>query len=115
MDGKKKRQELVEQYKNRRPEMGVISFRCKATGESFLGTATDTKAGFNSTGCQLNMNLHPNKRLQALWNQYGADGFDLTVVEALKYDDPLEDHTEALEDLREYHLAGDPNAKKIWR
>lgn len=31
----KRRKELVEIYKNRHPEMGVISYRCKETGEAF--------------------------------------------------------------------------------
>lgn len=35
MDMKRKKQ-LLEEYKNRRPEMGVISYRCIATNESFL-------------------------------------------------------------------------------
>ncbi len=35
MDIKRKR-ELLEAYKNRHPEMGVISFHCGATGESFF-------------------------------------------------------------------------------
>ena len=95
--------------------MGVISYRCKATGEAFLGVSNDVKAGFNSVDCQLGMNMHPNKHLQALWNQYGADGFELTVAEALKYDDPLADHTEALEEMRDLLMARDPKAQKIWR
>lgn len=48
MDTKRKK-ELLQQWKNRRPEMGVISFRCKKTGESFLGISKDTKADFNRT------------------------------------------------------------------
>lgn len=38
MDMKRKKQ-LLEEYKNRRPEMGVISYRCLATNESFDHTA----------------------------------------------------------------------------
>ena len=46
---KAQKKALTEEWKNRRPEMGVISLRCKETGETFLGPAKDTKAGFNST------------------------------------------------------------------
>lgn len=42
MDTKRKK-ELLEAYKNRHPEMGVISYRCKETGEVFLGISKDTK------------------------------------------------------------------------
>lgn len=95
--------------------MGVISYRCKETGEVFFGISKDTKAGFNSTNAKLAMNYHPNKRLQELWNKYGQEGFELTVAKALKYEDPNEDHTEELEDLREQCLAANPDAGRIWR
>lgn len=111
----KRRKELIENYKNRRPEMGVISYRCKETDEEFLGISKDTKSDFNSTNLKLSANLHPNKRLQELWNKYGEEGFELTIAKELKYEDPLEDHTEELEELRELCLAANPKARKIWR
>ena len=45
MDTKKKK-EILMAYKERHPEMGVISFRCSATDEEFLTTATDIPAAF---------------------------------------------------------------------
>lgn|SRR5699024_2179174 len=111
----KRKKELLEIYKNRHPEMGVISYCCKETGEIFLGISTDTKATFNSTNMKLTSNWHPNKQLQELWNKYGADGFEQTVLKVLKYDNPHEDHTEELESLREQCLAANPNARRIWR
>lgn len=114
MDIKRKKQ-LLEDYKNRRPEMGVISYRCLATNESFLGISKDTKADFNSTGAKLAANYHPNKRLQELWNQYGLEGFELSVVKTLKYENPADDHTSELEVLREQCLAQDEQARRIWR
>lgn len=51
----KRRKELVSEWKNRHPEMGVISFKCKATDESFLGISMDTKADYNSTRFKLLM------------------------------------------------------------
>ncbi len=111
----RRRKELIELYKNRRPEMGVISYRCKETGEAFLGISKDTRADFNSTNMKLDAKMHPNKRLQELWNQYGAEGFERSVIRVLKYDDPHEDHTDKLESLREQCFAEDPNARRIWR
>lgn len=64
---------------------------------------------------KLAANWHPNKRLQELWNKYGSEGFELSVIKVLKYDDPNEDHTAELESLREQCLAADPKARKIWR
>lgn len=114
MDIKRKR-ELLEVYKNRHPEMGVISYSCKETGDAFLGISKDTKADFNSTSVKLAANLHPNKRLQDLWNKYGPESFELSVSKVLKYDDAHEDHTAKLESLREQCLAANPNARRIWR
>lgn len=114
MDIKRKR-ELIEIYKNRHPEMGVISYRCRETGELFLGISKDTSSDFNSTNMKLTANLHPNKRLQELWGKYGAEGFELSVIKVLKYDDPHEDHTAELEKLREQCFAENPNARRIWR
>ncbi len=111
----KRKKELLEIYKNRHPEMGVISYSCKETGEVFLGISKDTKSDFNSTNAKLSANLHPNKQLQELWNIYGSVGFELSVIKVLKYDDPNEDHTEKLEILREQCLAANPNARRIWR
>ncbi len=114
MDMKRKK-ELLVTYKSRHPEMGVMSYRCRETGEVFLGISKDTKSDFNSTNMKLSANWHPNKQLQELWNQYGLEGFELSVIKILKYDDPNEDHTTELESLREQCLAADPNARRIWR
>lgn len=110
-----RKKQLLEEYKNRKPEMGVISFRCSATGETFLGISKDTKADFNSTRCKLKANWHPNKRLLALWNQYGENGFELSVLKVLKYEDPGADHTDKLEELCEQCLKADSGARRIWR
>lgn len=111
----KRKKELLEAYKNRQPEMGVIAYRCKETGEVFLGISKDTKADFNSINMKLAAKWHPNKRLQELWNKYGSEGFERSVVKVLKYDDPKKDHTAELESLREQCLAADPNARRIWK
>ena len=114
MDANRKK-ELLESYQNRCPEMGVISLFCKETGESFLGISMDTKAGLNSARVKLSSGNHPNKRLLALWNQFGENGFECTVLKVLKYEDPHEDHTAELEELRESCLLANPKAEKIWK
>lgn len=111
----KRKKELLEAYKCRHPEMGVISYYCMETGEVFLGISNDTKADFNSTNFKLSANLHPNIVLQELWNKHGPKGFELSVVKVLKYDDPQEDHTEELEGLRGKCLADNPNVRRIWK
>lgn len=114
MDTRRKR-ELLESYKSRRPEMGVISYHCKETGDVFLDTSRDTKASFNSTNFKLSGGSHPNKQLQMLWNQYGSEAFELSIVKVLKYKDPHEDHTAKLEELINQCLAENPQARRVWR
>ena len=48
-------------------------------------------------------------------SRYGEEGFELSVAAVLEYEDPLEDHTEELETLRELCLAEDKNAAKLWK
>lgn len=112
---KERRKALAAEWKERRPEMGVISLRCRETGETFLGTAKDTKAGLNSARAKLSGGVHPNKRLMELWKQYGEAGFEFSVAAVLEYEDPQEDHTEELETLRELCLAEDARAVKLWK
>lgn len=110
-----RRKELLDQWKNRCPEMGVISFHCKATGESFLGASKDMPADFNGTRWKLIGGIHPNKQLQQLWNQHGEDSFEQLVIKTLKFKDPTEDYTPKLEALRDQCLEADPKARKIWK
>ena len=112
---KAQKKALTEEWKNRRPEMGVISLRCKETGETFLGPAKDTKAGFNSLRAKLSGGIHPNKRLMELWKQYGEEGFEWSVLKTLDYENPGDDHTAELEKLREQCMAEDGKAVKIWK
>lgn len=112
MDMQRKKQ-LLEEYKNRKPEMGIISLHSAATGETFLGISKDTRADFNSNRFKLAANWHPNKRLQELWNQYGENNFELSVIQVLKYEDPRADHTEELKKLLIRCLELNSDARRI--
>lgn len=109
-----RRRELMDAYKNRRPEMGIVSYQCNETGERFLACAKDTRAELNGTRFKLLSGTHPNKRLQALWQTHGEGGFTCSVIRVLKYDDPHEDQTDALNALRERCFKEDPDASPVW-
>lgn len=111
----KRRKQLLEEWKNRHPEMGVVSIRCRETGDVFLDIATDTQFAFNRPRFQLDAKMHPNKALQKLWNEYGESGFDYEVVKVLKYDNPNDDQSEKLEELLEECFAENPQAGRITR
>lgn len=42
-----KKKELLMQWKTRHPEMGVISIRCRATGETFAEISKDLQRAVN--------------------------------------------------------------------
>lgn len=110
---RQKRKELLSEYKDRHPEMGVISFQCRTTGDTFLAPAADVNARFNRIRFQLCAGQCPNRPLQALWTQYGEHDFALLVAKRLEYDDPAQDHTEELETLCELCLLENPQAKRL--
>lgn len=116
MDMKRKKQ-LLWEYKNRKPEMGILSFYCIPTKESFLGYSKDTKADINSSSFKLDANYHPNPSLQKLWNEYGKENFEVTVLEVLAYDKDgvKEDYTKELEQLLACYLEQVEHSRRLHR
>jgi len=114
MDHQRKKQ-LMWEYKNSKPEMGILSYYCKQTGDYFLGWTKDTRAGINSTTCKLNSNFHPCRNLLKQWNEYGEEGFAVTVLEVLPYEKDSEktDYTKELKELLEVCLEQTENATRI--
>jgi len=110
-----RKKQLLEEYKNRKPEKGILSFRCTPTEESFLCSSKDTKADINSNCFKLSANYHPNKRLQELWNQYGEANFEISVIRVLKYENPNDNHTEELEKLLNQCLDSNSKARRVWK
>lgn len=93
--------------------MGVVSVTRKATGEPFFGTTRDTTTWFNCHRFQLNMGSHPNRHLQALWEQYREADFEAAVVSSLKYDNVEDVTPKGLKELLELCLLEHPEAKKM--
>jgi hypothetical protein len=115
MDENKKKLLLLK-YKYRRPEMGIIYFKCISTGDIFIGISKDTKADINSNSFKLRGKLHPNHILQKMWNENGINNFEIGVLEVLPYDKndkDKDDYTKELESLYERKLRNFPNARRI--
>lgn len=115
MDENRKKQLLLK-YKYRKPEMGIIYFKCISTKDIFIGISKDTKADINSNSFKLGGNLHPNPILQKMWDDYGRDNFEIGVLEVLPYeekDKDKDDYTKELESLYERNLRNLPNARRI--
>ncbi|MBP1924776.1 hypothetical protein J2Z76_000629 [Sedimentibacter acidaminivorans] len=115
MDENRKKKLLLK-YKYRKPEMGIIYFKCISTGDIFIGISKDTKADINSSSFKLGCNLHSNHKLQKMWNDNGMDDFEIGVLEVLPYDEKdkdKDDYTKELESLYERKLRSLPNARRI--
>ena len=107
---KDRKKELREQYNNRHPDMGVVTWRC---GEDiWVMTATDAKAVYNGMSFQLKLGSWPNKELQNAYNA-NPDGFVWTLEKELEYDDLSEDHSEDLEIMLMEFMEEHPNAKPM--
>ena len=57
--------------------------------------------------------LHSNKQLQELWDRYGENEFEYSVLEVLKYENLEDDQTENLLELLECCMIEMPNARRI--
>lgn len=109
------RKAMIDAYKNRTPDMGIIALVCKETGEAFLGASTDIHADFNSIRVKLKSGFHPNRKLLNLWKQYGEEDFDFVILEKVEYKDDTVDYRQKLEDMREEMIEKNPDYFKIWK
>ena len=85
----KQRRELVRQYKQSGPVMGVYAIRNLATGRVLLGAGLNAEGALNRHRFELQLKTHRNAALQADWNALGAEAFRFELVDRLKKkDDP---------------------------
>jgi len=81
------KKELKEQYKQMKPDMGIIMFKCKASQKAYLVCSKNIKGDINSLTFQLNLGSYNIcNNLQNDWKKYGENGFEITVLELLQYD-----------------------------
>ena len=78
-----RKKELKEQYKLTPTPMGIYQIRNLANGKVFVGAALNLPGILTSNRLQLSSGGHPNKRLQAEWNEFGGEGFAFEVLDEL--------------------------------
>ncbi|CEP80642.1 GIY-YIG nuclease family protein [Paraclostridium sordellii] len=81
-----RKKELLQQYKEMKPEMGVYMFKSKKTNTVYLSYDKNIKATINGDRFKLNLNSHRCKKLQKDWNENKEENFEITIVEVLPYD-----------------------------
>ena len=91
------RKALLREYKAARRPAGVYQVRNTVTGRIYAGITPDLPGMLNRQGFQLEMGSHPDKTLQADWNELGAGAFEIGVLEELEQpEDPGYDPAEDL-------------------
>ncbi len=99
MDRKK---QLKEQYKQMKPDMGIFIIRSKSNNKYHLRVTQNLKGVMNSTKFQLNANGYQNEELQNEWTEFGAEKFEIEILEILQYDkdESRTDYSEELDILK---------------
>ena len=97
-----RRKELIEMYKQMKPDMGIFIVKPKSGNKCHLETSQNLQGYINRTKFQLDAGNHPNKELQKEWKELGAENFSIDVLELLKYDkdESKTDYSEELVILR---------------
>jgi len=94
-----RKKELKEQYKQMKPHMGVFIIRSESDRCCCIEAARDLKGVMNGTVAKLKGDGHlRNRRLQVAWNEKGAEGFVIEILESMEYhsDDPQYDYSDDL-------------------
>jgi hypothetical protein len=99
----KTRKEIQREYKERVKPCGVFQVRNLANGKVLLGSSLNLEGPLNKHRFMLRINSHPNKELQADWNELGPDQFSFEILETIQIkDDPnfnLKDELTLLEEI----------------
>jgi hypothetical protein len=78
-----RKKELKEAYKQAHTPMGIYQIRNLTNGKVFVGAALNLPGILTSNRVQLGAGSHPNKKLQAEWNEFGRERFVFEVVDEL--------------------------------
>src|SRR5262245_50495386 len=88
---------MKENYKQNRRPMGVFRIRNIANGKVLVGMTLDPAGIINSQRFQLSLGGHPNKALQADWQEYGAESFVFEILDELSPGPgPVQDYRQEL-------------------
>lgn len=83
MDRKK---ELKEQYKNMKPDMGILMVKNEKNNKCYVEGTQNLKAKLNRIRFSLEFGSFPVRDLQEEWKAYGEQSFTFQVLEQLEYD-----------------------------
>lgn len=105
---------------------GVYQIRCVSTGKVYNGSAVNIHLRWLRHQLHLRRGKHPNQHLQAAWERYGEENFEISVLEVVSRDALLEaeqvwlDKTKCTDrdfGFNIYPIAGSPGAihARVWK
>ena len=74
---------LKRKYQQTPLEMGVFLIRNNVSDRVFLAVGLDLPGKINRHKFELQHGSHPNKSLQADWNEFGSNNFSFEIVDQL--------------------------------
>src|ERR1700742_4094811 len=77
------KRKLKKEYQQAHLPMGIFQVRNLANGKVLVGASLNLPAVLNSEKFQLTSGGHPNKKLQAEWQEFGGDNFVFEVLDEL--------------------------------
>ena len=80
---KESNKQLKKDYQHSPRPMGILLIRNNLSDKVFLVSSPDLPGAINRHKFQLNAGGHPNKSLQADWNQLGSNAFAFEIVDEL--------------------------------
>ncbi|MEK6410086.1 MAG: GIY-YIG nuclease family protein [Acidobacteriota bacterium] len=101
----RKKKELKREYQQNQTPMGIYQIRNTINDKVFIGTALNVPGVLNGQKFQLSAGSHPNKRLQAEWNEFGGERFTFEILDELSATEgPAHDYRADLAFLEEFWL-----------
>lgn len=99
------KKELIREYKQNPRPMGVFHIYNLINNKELIGAGLNLPGLLNRHKFQLSMGNHPNKILQAEWNQFGSENFAFEILDELQpKPDPNYDYSADLAFLEELWL-----------
>ena len=77
------RKAAVNAYRKRAVESGIYAVRCRASGEVWVGSASDLSKIQNRLWFSLRQGTNTHRSLQSTWTAHGAEAFGFEIVERL--------------------------------
>ncbi len=105
MIDQKSRKELINEYKQLKPRMGVYAIKNLKNGKILVGSNVNADKIWNRLQLQLGAGSHPNATLQADWKELGEANFSYEILSELQQKDGEEvDYNRQLKELEDLFL-----------